>query len=98
MGHLDLNVAAVARSDAHELDPTTGNGNGIRYALVHGWIVQTISQDPGDPLTGVFAGGEYGAQMEGTASWARQLTQGTNPLAPDCGGAFCDTSSFAGIE
>ncbi len=79
VGHLELFPSAVARSDAHELLPQTGNADGVRRAPVHGYLLQTIGQG------GVFAGGEFGGTMAMNGAWARQLTQGTNALVPTVG-------------
>ena len=79
LGHLELFPAVVSRDDAHELLPQTGNGDGVRRALVHGYIVQTIRQG------GQFGGGEFGGTMAMNAAWARQLTQGTNAVVPTAG-------------
>jgi hypothetical protein len=79
VGHLELFPAVVSRDDAHELLPKTGNGDGVRRALVHGYLVQTIRQG------GTIAGGEFGESMAMNAAWARQLTQGTNALVPTTG-------------
>jgi hypothetical protein len=70
-GHLTLYPSKVTRSDEHE---RSQNNDGLRLAPVHGYLIQTISQG------GVFVGGEYGGSMSSSAAWARQLTQGTNPL------------------
>ena len=72
VGHLELFPAAVARSDEHELLSDTPEG--VRRALVHGYLLQSISAG------GQFVGGEFGGTMAANAVWARQLTQGTNPL------------------
>jgi hypothetical protein len=79
VGHLELFPAVAPRNDAHELLPETGNGDGVRRSLVHGYIIQTIRQG------GQFAGGEFGGTMAMNAAWARQLTQGTNALVPTPG-------------
>jgi hypothetical protein len=46
VGHLQLMPAPVPASDSIENDPRTGDGNGQRLRMVHGWIVQTIAGRP----------------------------------------------------
>jgi hypothetical protein len=70
-GHLTLYPTSVSRNDEHE---RSQNNDGLRLAPVHGYLIQTISSG------GVFVGGEFGDSMASDAAWARQLTQGTNPL------------------
>jgi hypothetical protein len=70
-GHLTVYPMSVARRDEHE---RSQNNDGLRLAPVHGYLIQTISQG------GVFVAGEFGSSMSANAAWARQLTQGTNPL------------------
>jgi hypothetical protein len=72
VGHLELFPAAVVRDDEHEL---LQDNNGVRRALVHGYLIQQIRAG------GVFDGGEFGGNaMAANGTWARQLTQGTNAL------------------
>ena len=72
VGHLELFPAAVARSDEHEL--LSESNDGVRRALVHGYLVQQIRAG------GQFDGGEFGGTMAANGTWARQLTQGTNAI------------------
>jgi hypothetical protein len=74
VGHLELFPAVVARSDEQEL--LSYSPEGVRRALVHGYIIQAIRAG------GQFDGGEFGGTMAANGVWARQLTQGTNPLVP----------------
>jgi hypothetical protein len=74
VGHLELFPAVVARSDEQEL--LSRSPEGVRRALVHGYIIQAIRAG------GQFDGGEFGGTMAANGVWARQLTQGTNPLVP----------------
>jgi hypothetical protein len=67
VGHLELFPAAVARNDEHEL--LSESNDGVRRALVHGYLIQQIR-----------AGGEFGDVMSANGAWARQLTQGTNAI------------------
>ena len=77
VGHLELFPAAVARDDEHEL--LSDSPEGVRRALVHGYIIQMIRAG------GQFDGGEFGGTMAANGVWARQLTQGTNAIVPIAG-------------
>lgn len=72
VGHLELFPAAVARNDEHEL--LSESNDGVRRALVHGYLIQQIRAG------GQFDGGEFGGTMAANGTWARQLTQGTNAI------------------
>jgi hypothetical protein len=82
VGHVQLFPFLAIRNDVHEFfmdADMIGDGNGVRRAPVHGWIVQSIAAG-GNFDDGAFPKG--GAFMVGKATWARQLGQSTDSLQP----------------
>jgi hypothetical protein len=88
VGHLEIFPAVVSADDTNENSPDTGDSNGARRRMVHGWIVHYIAAGsaglgpslppPGGMVAGPFP--ELGGAMASHGAWGRTLVQGTMPL------------------